>query len=36
VVGRKSGNVEYLLRLMRGVEAALDEEKILAAVGGEG
>jgi len=36
VVGRKSGNVEYLLRLIRGVEAAIDEEKILAAVGGEG
>lgn len=36
VIGRKSGNVEYLLRIMRGVEAALDEEKILAAVGGEG
>jgi len=36
VAGRKSGNVEYLLRLMRGVEAALDEEKILATVGGKG
>ena len=36
VAGRKSGNVEYLLRLIRGVEAALDEEKVLAAVEGEG
>lgn len=36
VAGRKSGNVEYLLRLMRGVEAVLDEEKISAAVEGEG
>jgi 23S rRNA (cytidine1920-2'-O)/16S rRNA (cytidine1409-2'-O)-methyltransferase len=36
VAGRKSGNVEYLLRLIRGVEAALDKGKVLAAVGGEG
>ena len=35
VAGRKSGNVEYPLRLVRGVEATLGEEKILAVVGGE-
>jgi 23S rRNA (cytidine1920-2'-O)/16S rRNA (cytidine1409-2'-O)-methyltransferase len=35
VAGRKSGNVEYPLRLVRGVGATLEEEEILAAVGGE-
>jgi 23S rRNA (cytidine1920-2'-O)/16S rRNA (cytidine1409-2'-O)-methyltransferase len=35
VAGRKSGNVEYPLRLVRGAEATLGEEKILAVVGGE-
>ena len=35
VVGRRAGNVEYTLRLLRGVEATLDEEQILAVVGGE-
>ena len=35
VAGRKSGNVEYPLRLVRGVEATLGEEKILALMGGE-
>jgi 23S rRNA (cytidine1920-2'-O)/16S rRNA (cytidine1409-2'-O)-methyltransferase len=35
VAGRRAGNVEYPLRLLRGVEATLDEERILAVVGGE-
>jgi 23S rRNA (cytidine1920-2'-O)/16S rRNA (cytidine1409-2'-O)-methyltransferase len=35
VAGRRAGNVEYTLRLLRGVEATLDEERILAVVGGE-
>ena len=35
VAGRRAGNVEYTLRLLRGVEATLDEEQILAVVGGE-
>ena len=35
VAGRKAGNVEYPLRLLRGVQATLDEEQILTAVGGE-
>jgi 23S rRNA (cytidine1920-2'-O)/16S rRNA (cytidine1409-2'-O)-methyltransferase len=34
VAGRRAGNVEYPLRLLRNVEATLDEEQILAAVGG--
>ena len=34
VAGRKAGNVEYPLRLMRGTEAALDEERIFMVVGG--
>lgn len=33
VAGRRAGNVEYPLRLVRGVETTLDEERILAAVG---
>lgn len=32
VTGRRAGNVEYPLRLLRGVEAALDEERILTVV----
>jgi 23S rRNA (cytidine1920-2'-O)/16S rRNA (cytidine1409-2'-O)-methyltransferase len=35
VAGRRAGNVEYTLRLLKGVEATLDEERILAVVGGE-
>ena len=35
VVGRRAGNVEYPLRLLRGVEATLDEGRILAVVGEE-
>ena len=35
VTGRRAGNVEYPLRLLRGVEPTLDEERILAAVGAE-
>jgi 23S rRNA (cytidine1920-2'-O)/16S rRNA (cytidine1409-2'-O)-methyltransferase len=35
VAGRRAGNVEYTLRLLRGVQATLDEEQILAVVGGE-
>jgi hypothetical protein len=34
VAGRKVGNVEYLLRLLRDVAPTLDEERILAVVGG--
>jgi 23S rRNA (cytidine1920-2'-O)/16S rRNA (cytidine1409-2'-O)-methyltransferase len=33
VAGRRAGNVEYPLRLVRDVETTLDEERILAAVG---
>jgi 23S rRNA (cytidine1920-2'-O)/16S rRNA (cytidine1409-2'-O)-methyltransferase len=35
VAGRRAGNVEYPLRLLRGAEATLDEESILAVVEGE-
>jgi 23S rRNA (cytidine1920-2'-O)/16S rRNA (cytidine1409-2'-O)-methyltransferase len=35
VPGRRAGNVEYPLRLVRGVETMLDEGRILAAVGDE-
>lgn len=35
VAGRRAGNVEYPLRLVRGVETTLDEGRILAAVGDE-
>ncbi|MDQ3841148.1 MAG: TlyA family RNA methyltransferase [Actinomycetota bacterium] len=35
VVGRRAGNVEYLLRLLRGAEATLGEEQILAVVRSE-
>ncbi len=35
VAGRRAGNVEYPLRLLRGTEATLDEGRILAVVGGE-
>ena len=35
VAGRRAGNVEYPLRLLRGVEATLDEGRILAVVGEE-
>lgn len=34
VSGRKAGNVEYPLRLLRGVDATLGEERIFRAVGG--
>ena len=34
VAGRRAGNVEYPLRLLRGVEATLSEEQVLATVGG--
>jgi 23S rRNA (cytidine1920-2'-O)/16S rRNA (cytidine1409-2'-O)-methyltransferase len=33
VAGRKAGNVEYPLRLLRGAEETLDEERLLAVVG---
>ncbi|MBA4116307.1 MAG: TlyA family RNA methyltransferase [Rubrobacter sp.] len=36
VAGRRAGNVEYPLRLLRGVEGTLDEGRILAVVGEEG
>ena len=35
VAGRRAGNVEYPLRLLRGVETTLDEGRILEAVGEE-
>ncbi len=35
VAGRRAGNVEYPLRLVRDVETTLDEERILAVVGDE-
>ncbi len=35
VAGRRAGNVEYPLRLLRGVEATLDEGRLLAVVGEE-
>lgn len=35
VAGRRAGNVEYPLRLVRGVETTLDEGRILAVVGDE-
>ena len=35
VTGRRAGNVEYPLRLLRGVEATLSEEQVLAAVGSD-
>jgi 23S rRNA (cytidine1920-2'-O)/16S rRNA (cytidine1409-2'-O)-methyltransferase len=35
VAGRRAGNVEYPLRLLRGVAATLGEERILAVVGSE-
>lgn len=35
VAGRRAGNVEYPLRLLRGVAARLSEERILAVVGSE-
>ncbi len=35
VAGRRAGNVEYPLRLLRGAEATLDEGRILAVAGGE-
>ena len=35
VAGRRAGNVEYPLRLLRGAGAMLDEGRILAVVGGE-
>ena len=35
VAGRRAGNVEYPLRLVRDVETTLDEGRILAAVGDE-
>lgn len=34
VAGRRAGNMEYPLRLLRGAETTLDEEQILAVVGG--
>jgi 23S rRNA (cytidine1920-2'-O)/16S rRNA (cytidine1409-2'-O)-methyltransferase len=34
VAGRKAGNVEYPLWLLRGAEATLDEERIFTVVGG--
>jgi hypothetical protein len=33
VAGRRAGNVEYPLRLVRGIETTLDEGRILVAVG---
>ena len=35
VAGRRAGNVEYTLHLLRGVETALDDERIFAGVGDE-
>jgi 23S rRNA (cytidine1920-2'-O)/16S rRNA (cytidine1409-2'-O)-methyltransferase len=35
VAGRRAGNVEYPLRLLRGAEAMLDEERIVAVVEGD-
>ncbi len=35
IAGRRAGNVEYPLRLLRGAEATLDEGRILAVAGGE-
>jgi 23S rRNA (cytidine1920-2'-O)/16S rRNA (cytidine1409-2'-O)-methyltransferase len=35
VAGRRAGNVEYPLRLLRGRRTTLDEGRILAAVGGD-
>jgi 23S rRNA (cytidine1920-2'-O)/16S rRNA (cytidine1409-2'-O)-methyltransferase len=35
IAGRRAGNVEYPIRLLRGVDATLDEEQILAAVGSD-
>jgi 23S rRNA (cytidine1920-2'-O)/16S rRNA (cytidine1409-2'-O)-methyltransferase len=35
VAGRRAGNVEYPMRLLRGVETTLDEGRVLAAVGEE-
>jgi 23S rRNA (cytidine1920-2'-O)/16S rRNA (cytidine1409-2'-O)-methyltransferase len=35
VAGRRAGNVEYPLRLLRGARPTLDESRILAAVGGD-
>ena len=35
VAGRRAGNVEYPLKLVRGAETTLDEGRILAAVGDE-
>jgi 23S rRNA (cytidine1920-2'-O)/16S rRNA (cytidine1409-2'-O)-methyltransferase len=35
VVGRKAGNTEYPLRLLRGAKATLDEGRIFTVVGGE-
>jgi 23S rRNA (cytidine1920-2'-O)/16S rRNA (cytidine1409-2'-O)-methyltransferase len=35
IAGRRAGNVEYPVRLLRGAEATLDERQVLAAVGGE-
>jgi hypothetical protein len=34
VVGRKSGNLEYPMHLIRGVEPGLDEVRIREVVGG--
>jgi predicted rRNA methylase YqxC with S4 and FtsJ domains len=33
VAGRRAGNVEYPLRLLRGVETTLDAERILTVAG---
>ncbi|CAN5239048.1 hypothetical protein BH24ACT19_BH24ACT19_21200 [soil metagenome] len=33
VAGRRAGNVEYTLHLLRGAKTALDEGRILAVVG---
>ncbi|MDQ3912164.1 MAG: TlyA family RNA methyltransferase [Actinomycetota bacterium] len=35
ITGRRSGNVEYPLRLVRGAKATLDEKYMLAVVGGD-
>lgn len=35
IAGRRAGNMEYPVRLLRGAEATLDERQVLAAVGGE-
>jgi 23S rRNA (cytidine1920-2'-O)/16S rRNA (cytidine1409-2'-O)-methyltransferase len=35
VAGRKSGNVEYPIHLVRGVDPTLDEARIREVVGGE-